>query len=268
MWQDGVFNKNKVEDGQVQQFAAVWFDSIFGKALADFSEKEIKKVGEDLRRCSDQMWVEYLLENVFTNPRAFAGWQKNFEAIRDRSRKNKIEENRQAALERARQIGYPVDELLLQTPKFDVYTRISDRYQSEWCAPENGLVQINYVFKTGETAEILIDDNYWKDFENKILPILNERCDSARTIVVFNYVRGVYLYDDKVADRPNPGYTGRGRSRRGGYGAGDFSQEISRATYTPAGAPANKRSWQYDNDFIGSTGNLMEEINVPVAKLK
>lgn len=228
------FDMSMVSPRDIQKFAVSSFEDIFGVALARLSDRDVGEVANNLKNCSYQRWVEYNLENVFRNPHMIARWKSDFYRIE----KERIEEKRQRAFRRAEyELGYPIDELLLETRNFDVYTTIPNERYGEWCSSETGKALISLLFKARETDEIIIDDYYWNQFEQEILPVVKSRCSSVDIIYANHYVKGFYLYNDKILyniARPSLG------------------QEISQTVYKLYAPDNDRRHWMYGNDYLNS----------------
>ncbi|MDF0667698.1 MAG: hypothetical protein P0119_16725 [Nitrospira sp.] len=80
-------------------------------------------------------------------------------------------------------------EKLLETDLYELYAR---NYEKGWCF-EGSHAWLRQVFKVGEDFVLVNDDTYTERFEREILPLVKARCNQLKTILVFNYIKGVRI---------------------------------------------------------------------------
>lgn len=209
---DDEIDMRRVNARQIQRYATTFFRNIFGKGLAELSEKEMEKIGKSLDKCSHQYWVLAALENPFRYPVQMRDWIADFNKIEDSIRDEKLRAQREAEREHyqteARRTGYNVGELLADRGLFQLHAAFLNDGYTDWCSPNERQAVTALILNIDDKSAVANDEAYWRTFEKDILPAIRSKCAEAEKIYVLNYIRGFYINYDRnlIQSGANPSY--------------------------------------------------------------
>lgn len=96
---------------------------------------------------------------------------------------------------------YELGDLLLETELYKLHGRLAFAEQC-WC--RSGLADVVMVFKTDENYKIEDNEDYWKRFEEEILPAVSSRCGKIWRIEIRHHVEGFYFdYVGRLVEKEN-----------------------------------------------------------------